>query len=226
MADTNHMNIDQLVEHLKKQNLTEIERATGVRRQSIYALFQKHTMQLDTLNKLLHYLDLENSFERHVSTEEIYKNMRYYGAPINNKAEKSLSLEDTLASAIEISQADDFIASTIPYVIANNYSTLNLIKLFQECVKKDKVRLMGFYLNLACEFVPNNEAKTFLEMVSNMYKFNKQHWESATLKIPSPSIQSHYMQNPIALKWKVYSAGKLEDHIKRWHKWIQLRKTK
>lgn len=220
------MNIEQLVEHLKKQNLTEIERATGVRRQSIYALFHKHNMQLDTLNKLLDYLDLENSFERHISTEEVYMNMRYYGAPINNKAEQSLSLEDTLASAIGLSQSDDFIASTIPYVIAKNYEALNLTKLFQECVKKDKVRLMGFYLNLAYEFIPNNEVKTFLEMVSKMYKFNKQQWESATLKVPSPSIQSHYMQNPVAVKWKVYSAGKLEDHIERWRKWMKLQKTR
>jgi hypothetical protein len=220
------MNIEQLVEHLKKQNLTEIERATGVRRQSIYALFEKHTMQIDTLNKLLKYLNLENSFERKISTEKIYMNMRYYGAPINNKAEKSLSLEDTLASAIRISQSDDFIASTIPYVIAINYSNLNLTKLFQECAKKDKVRLMGFYLNLAYEFVPNSETKTFLDLLTQMYQFNKQPWESATLNMPSLSIQSHYMQNPIALKWKVYSAGKLEDHLKRWHKWIQLQKTK
>ena len=219
------MNIEQLVEHLKKQNLTEIERATGVRRQSIYALFQKHTMQLDTLNKLLNYLDLENSFEKHNSTEEIYMNMRYYGAPINSKAEKSLSVEDTLASAIGISQSDDFIASTIPYVIAINYSTLSLTKLFQECAKKNKVRLMCFYLNLAYEFVHNNEVKTFLDSVSKMYKFGGQAWESATLKIPSAGIQSHYRQNPIAVKWKVYSAGKLEDHIDRWRKWMKLQKT-
>jgi hypothetical protein len=76
------------------------------------------------------------------------------------------------------------------------------------------------------EFVHNNEVKTFLDSVSKMYKFGGQAWESATLKIPSASIQSHYRQNPIAVKWKVYSAGKLEDHIDRWRKWMKLQKTK
>jgi hypothetical protein len=220
------MNIEQLVDHLKKQNLTEIERATGVRRQSIYALFNKHTMQLDTLNKLLSYLDLENTFDRHISTEDVYKNMRNYGAPINSKGEESLSLEDTLASAIALSQSDDFIASTIPFVIAINYQKLDLTKLFQECVKKDKVRLLGFYLNLALEFMPNSEVSVFIDSLYKMYKFNQQPWETATSKFPSPTIQPHYTQNPVATKWRVYSAGKLEDHIDRWRKWMRLQKTK
>lgn len=202
--------------HLSSSNLQRLARATKLSRTTLYKVMEAKPTTTATLGKL-------SSFFENKTANELYQNLKFYGAPLAEKnRRKTLTLEETLLEALKVSRTDSLVESVLPYVLFKNRAVLNLPLLLRESVKSDVDRLLGYYLDVSNQYKPNKTFKNFTHDMRNLFHYETNQPQTLNGKTVKEFALSAYLKNTVALDWGLLVRGELSHYLERFHKWEQL----
>lgn len=208
-------------EMLKDKNLTEVEERSGVSRQALYGAMKSQNMKLSNLSSVADSLDLEVQVVPSESEENLLKSLKRFGAPVTHDFGGNLSLESAVALGLKMARKDAYYESVVPYVLALNAELLDANKLLGLALTDDQVNVLGYFCELAYAFKPNQKLKKFL---ASLNSFKKTETELLVLK-EKVNFPELFSKNHLALKWNLLTRGTEQDHLERYKKWQQLRKS-
>jgi hypothetical protein len=205
--------MSQLLEKLKISNLQEISKSTKLSRQTLYNFLNGQNTTTDTINKLKTYFQMQID-------DQLYTDLKFYGAPLAVKdGRPNLELDQALLNALQASRSDSLLESVLPYVFYKNQEALNLEVLFRESVKLNNDQLLGYYLEMADQFIPVQKFKNFTNLMRQIFVYDLRPLMTISGKpVPDYAI-SAYMKNTVALSWGLLVRGELKFQIERFKKW-------
>lgn len=207
------MDLQQLRHHLTKvENLSEVERETNVSRTTLYNVMKNESAHKETVEKLSKYFTEKNN-------QELYENLRFYGAPLAESRRRTIPLEETLLRAFELSRNDALVESVLPYVLYKNRSTLKLGELYRSCVQEKLDRHFGYYLSMSEAFHSFPKYAAFLNHMRFVFNYSSgDPVPLANREVPDYA-KSRFLKNKVALAWGLMAQGETSHHLERFHKW-------
>ncbi len=206
---------------LSSQNISELERRTGISRQALHNALRTHNMKLDNLSAVANAMNLSVHFRPRASEENLLSSLVHWGVPLAHSGGGTFSLTETVEEGLKSSRKDGAYESLIPYLLVRNLNGLDPLALGAAAFRTKEVNTLAYFTEMANAFGPNEKFKFLLHLL-------------APAKNPSreflvKSTRSHFpelfLKNPLAVKWNLKVRGTPDDHFRRWEKWDNSQKT-
>jgi len=214
------MKLDQLKNMMKAFGMKHLAEQAGVSRASLYNLIQGANFEGETLEKISKVLNVEfGVLGRTPTYDQVCDHLGFYGAPLafNKSKLTSMSLEETTKWGIQFSQADGLLESVMPYFLFLNFLKMNRAQLLAHLDQEYQFQLLGYYLELACEYSENKKMKEFLNAFYRK-DFPPFFFGFEKLSLRGLEVQNKKKNYP-AEKWNVLSLNSAEDYFDRFRKW-------
>jgi hypothetical protein len=215
------MNTTEFFKHLKKENLSKLEKRAGVSRQALHQALHTQNMKLVNLNSLAKALDLRVELSPVPSEENLLASLARYGAPLAHSRGGSLSLEEALAESLNWSRRDGLYESVVPFVLIKNAKQLNVKKMVGLAYQNDQVNVLGYFAEMAQQYRSHGN----LQMLLDLLVPGKESAKELLLLKTRMNFPELFERNPFAAKWNLWVRGRFADHRDRWEKWEESQKA-
>ncbi len=206
---------------MDSQNLSELERRTGVSRQALHNALKTHNMKLDNLSAVANAMNLSIHFRPRASEENLLSSLVRWGAPLAHSRGGTFSLNETVEEALKSSRKDGVYESLVPYLLVRNLSRLDPLALAAAAFRTKEVNTLAYFTEMANAFRPNAKFEFLLRLLNPAKNLN----EEFLVKSTRSHFPELFLKNPLALKWNLKVRGTPEDHFQRWEKWENSQKA-
>ena len=200
---------------LKAHNLSHLEKESGVSRQGLHNALKTHNMKLDNLSAVAKALHLNVEFSPTTDEENLMSSLARWGAPVAHSKDGNLSLDECVRETLKRARQDGVYETLLPYVLCLNVDKLNPLTLAACAFTENQVNVLGYFVDLAQHFHPNEKFKYILKLLEPA-KSDKKEYLVLSTKSYFPEL---FEKNKLALKWNLKVRGTLTDHLQRWDKW-------
>jgi hypothetical protein len=200
---------------LKSQNLTHVEKDSGVSRQALHSALKSHNMKLDNLSRVAKAINLKLEFVPVRTEDNLLASLAKWGAPLAHLKDGSLSFEETVGESLKESRYDGVYETLVPYLMTLNLEKLNVHKLVATALFAEQVNVMGYFAELANRFHPHEKLQSLIKMLQPA-KSSSNEFLVLTTKSNFPEL---FEKNKLAQKWNLKVRGSVDDHLLRWRKW-------
>lgn len=214
------MNVANFFTHLKNQNLSKVERETGLSRQALHGALKNRNMKLANLTAVAAALGFQVEFTPLQNEENLLGSLARWGVPLAHSKNGSLSISDTVLRSLQFARKDELYESLVPYLIAKNAFDLNPRVLAGGALSMNQVNVLGYFTEMANTYSKTKKLKDLLDELEPIKNSKAQFLVTSTM-MHFPEL---FEKNTIALKWNLKVRGHAEDHFERWSKWDQLTK--
>lgn len=209
------MKTTEFFKTIKAHNLSHLEKDTGVSRQALHNALKSHNMKLDNLSSVAKALKLEVQFSPLMNEENLMSSLARWGAPLAQSKDGNLSLDECVRETLKRARQDGVYETLLPYVLCLNAKKLDPLTLASSAFAENQVNTLGYFVDLAHHFQPNEKFKYLLRLLEPAKSKDKEF-----LVLPTHThFPELFKKNKLALKWNLKVRGKVEDHLKRWEKW-------
>ncbi len=206
---------------LKSENLTHLEKESGVSRQALHGAFNSHNMKLDNLNRVAKARKLKLEFLPVLTEDNLLASLAKWGAPLAHSKNGSFSLEETVGESLKKSRSDGLYETLVPYMLSLNLEKINVRKLAAVALDADQVNVLGYFVELSNQFNPHEKLRLLLDLLQPAKTPSKE-FLVLTTKSNFPEL---FEKNKLALKWNLLVRGDVTDHMQRWNKWKMSQKV-
>jgi hypothetical protein len=220
MADNKNMEARAFFKKLEGQNLTELERKTGVTRQALHNARKSRNMKLDNLTAVAKALNLELVFQPSLSEANLLGSLVDLGVPLAHSGEGSLSLHQAVAEGLKASRKDGTYESLLPYLLVKNADKLEPLNLAAAAFSTREVNPLGYFVEIANAYQPHPRLRELLRLLEPA----KDPTSTYLVEGQKTQFPELFKKNPFALKWNLLVRGTPEAHFERWKKWQRLQK--
>ncbi|MBC7753666.1 MAG: hypothetical protein H7Z71_05475 [Moraxellaceae bacterium] len=206
---------------LKSQNLSHLEKETGLSRQALHNAVKTKNMKLDNLTTVAQALNFKVEFTPRLTEENLLSSLVKWGAPLAHSNEGNLSLEMSVQESLKRARGDGVYETLLPYVLHCNVKNLNPLKIVAAAFNANQVNVFGYFVEMARKFHPHEKFDEMLKLLEPAKSIPVEFLVLST-KSRFPEL---FDKNTLALKWNLKVRGQVQDHLQRWEKWEQFRKS-
>lgn len=216
------MNTTEFFKVLKSQNLSHLEKDSGLSRQALHSAVKSHNMKLENLSALAKTLKLQVEFTPVKTEKNLMSSLSKWGAPLAHTKDGSLSLTACVRESLKQARHDGVYETLVPYVLCLNVEKLNPFELVAAAFLENQVNVLGYFVELANHFHSHAKFKYLLDLLRPAKNEQKEFLVLST-RTHFPEL---FEKNNLALKWNLLVRGNVEDHLQRWKKWEASPKNK
>lgn len=214
------MKTTEFFKTLGSQNLSHLERDSGVSRQALHNATKTHNMKLDNLTSVAKALNLQVELTPRLTEKNLLASLAKWGAPLAHSKDGNLSFEQTVREALKRSREDGVYETLLPYLLYCNVGTMNSQQVVAAALFENQVNALGYFVELANRFRPHDKFKLMLKLLEPA-KFLEKEYLVLSTKSHYPEL---FEKNDLALKWNLKTRGSVDGHLQRWVKWDQSHK--
>jgi hypothetical protein len=211
------MEAAEFFKRLADQNLTELERKTGVTRQALHNARRTENMKLDNLCNVAQAMNLQVDFQPAKTESNLLSSLVDFGVPVAHSGGGTLSFSEAVGEGLLASRKDGAYESFIPYLMIVNADKLDPLALAAVAFKNKEVNVLGYFAEMANAFSPHPNFDLLFRILESA-KVSAVEFLVEGKKSFYPEL---FEKNPLALKWNLRVRGNPNDHFERWKKWQQ-----
>jgi len=206
---------------LQAQNLTHLEKDSGVSRQALHGALKTNNMRLDNLTSVAKAIKLNVEFVPARTEYNLMASLAKFGVPVAHSKDGNLNLEETVAESLKRSRTDGVYETLVPYLLFLNLEKLSPNKLAAVALVEDQVNVLGYFAELANQYYPHPNLQHLLKLLQPAKSLTKE-FLVLTTKSLFPEL---FEKNELALKWNLKVRGTVDNHMQRWNKWATSQKS-
>lgn len=214
------MEVAAFFKKLEAQNLTELERKTGLTRQALHNARRTKNMKLDNLKSVARAMNFRIDFQAVTNESNLLSSLVDLGVPVANSGGGTLSFDETVAEGLMASRKDGVYESFVPYLLVVNVEKMDPLALAAAAFRVKEVNPLGYFAEMANAFHPHPCFETLLRLLEPA-KDSSRAFLVRDKKALFPEL---FEKNPLALKWNLKVRGTPENHFERWRKWQRSQK--
>lgn len=215
------MKPSEFFKKLSSQNLSELERKTGVTRQALHNARKTQNMKLDNLDVLAKALNFHLGFQPLDTEENLLSSLVDFGVPLAHSGGGTLSLPEAVREGLKASRKDGAYESFLPYLFLVNVEMVDPLALAAAAFQTKEVNALGYFTEMANAFDPQPQFKFLLSLLEPA----KSSSQEFLVKEKFSLYPDLFLKNRFALKWNLKVRGTPENHFERWRKWQRSQKS-
>lgn len=216
------MKMDDFFLVLGSQNLSHLEKKSGISRQALHNALKTHNMKLDNLQSVAKAMQYKLEFSPLKTERNLLGSLSRYGVPVAHSREGTLTFAETVGESLLRSRQDAAYETFVPFLLAENPNLVEPLKLAAKAFELNQVNALGYFVEMAHTFRPFQVFEKLLSLLSPAKSLEKE-FLVVSEKTHFPEL---FEKNELALKWNLRVRGTVQNHLQRWEKWAQSQKTK
>ncbi|HEY8269879.1 MAG TPA: hypothetical protein VIG33_03260 [Pseudobdellovibrionaceae bacterium] len=218
------MNARAFFKKLGSENLSELERKTDLSRRALGSAKKTHNMKLENLEVLADAMGFSVQFLPQESEDNVLLSLKRFGAPLAHESGGNLDLTEALVCGMNLARQDGLYESIVPYVMAQNSQKLHPLDILSKVhLRGDHMKVVGYFAEMANHFKPHPHLAELMRLAQVFNPDLKQ--KELLLKKEKVNFPELFEKNKTALRWGLLTRGSERDHLERWAKWQQSRKS-